>query len=345
MELEKINESNVNQRDNQGRTPLFLTAFHNLPEFARKFLDMGADPNVKDNFGSTAIQVAWENFDKNFSGDHGSQTAKLIWEHGIDLSYKDKNCRNLVHWAVEKNRCGPLRILIDAGANINAVDINGDTPLHLSIKSNLNEISSILVDSSIDVNLEKNNGNTYLHCLCESFDFVRHNQLVAKLIDKGAQVDKKNHRGLTPLHQAIRYHNQEIALILLERQANPNEPYVDKSNHGKLISPLQLTSKSSTLTKLQMLLLAYGADLSNWPEAKSKMKISALKAACILGLTKRAVELIDQGEVTKKSKKSDNLVDVAIAAGNQETAAAMQAALARKEIQSLLSDRSKLNPL
>ncbi|KFY46507.1 hypothetical protein V495_02433 [Pseudogymnoascus sp. VKM F-4514 (FW-929)] len=91
-----------------------------------------------------------------------------------------------------------VRILLEAGATVDALHRDGRTPLHLSCRQSLG-ISKLLLEHGANVNAVAHDGNRPLH------DAVRHSNipLMDMLIAKGAAVDVKNVDGLTPLDLAL----------------------------------------------------------------------------------------------------------------------------------------------
>lgn len=77
-------------------------------------------------------------------------------------------------------------------------------------------------------------GFTPLHCAAESGK----KEMVALLLDKGADINARNDIQNTPLHEAAWHGHLETVKFLLEKGANPNLTAVD----GK--TPLALAKKA-----------------------------------------------------------------------------------------------------
>lgn len=91
-----------------------------------KMLDMGADPNIKDSNGWTALHYACE------FGDFGS--VKILVENKSIIDFFSNNHRTPLHLCALNNFPDILKYLLEHGANPNFKDNNGCTPLHLAAK-------------------------------------------------------------------------------------------------------------------------------------------------------------------------------------------------------------------
>ncbi len=55
--------ADINTRDNNGDTPLFMAAYGNKnPEVIKALLKYGADVNIRDDSGKTALEYTYKNY-------------------------------------------------------------------------------------------------------------------------------------------------------------------------------------------------------------------------------------------------------------------------------------------
>ncbi len=65
-----------------------------------------------------------------------------------------------LHMAATNPDTGPLKALLEAGADVNAKDMDGNTPLHMAAYSNKFVHSKLLLEAGADVNAVSTGGRT-----------------------------------------------------------------------------------------------------------------------------------------------------------------------------------------
>jgi hypothetical protein len=147
---------------------------------------------------------------------------------GVDLEKQKYNpdisaWRTLLQRATEGNSIHHVKLLIEYGANVNAVS-DGDrrTPLHIaSTNSRGGETVKVLLDAGAVVD-ERN----YVEVLCSDTTplmgaaFMGYSSAVELLISNGADVNAVDTWGVTPLHFAICRGNADIVSILIGHGAD-----------------------------------------------------------------------------------------------------------------------------
>ena len=91
-----------------------------------------------------------------------------------------------------------VRLLVDHGADVNALDCSHSTPLHLASLQGVLDAVQILIKHGADVNARNETNLTPLHGASLLGDV----QIVQLLIDHGADVTAKDWNDQMPLHFA-----------------------------------------------------------------------------------------------------------------------------------------------
>ncbi len=128
---------------------------------------------------------------------------------GADLEWqdeKDSNKTPLRH-AIWKRNIEILKMLIDAGANINAQGDQGRSPLIWAAIGGKVEIVRLLIDAGADVNVQDDYGWTPLHWATE----WENEETVQMLVDAGARKDIQDNYRRTPYDLA---ETEELKTIL-----------------------------------------------------------------------------------------------------------------------------------
>ncbi|CAH0396205.1 unnamed protein product [Bemisia tabaci] len=198
------NGADVNATEYGGRTPLCLLVKHR-GSFAvmRYLIEKGATLN--NERGGTPLYWA---FSVDYYGH--PKAADFLIEMGTDVNscidyhgYEWDQMRTALHLA---RHLSTVNLLIDKGANVNAMDKSLNTPLHLARTPS---IAKCLLEHGAKVNASNILGDTPLH-------FVQNFHTAKILIEKGGNVNASNNEGYTPLHTA---RNTAIAKLLLDNGA------------------------------------------------------------------------------------------------------------------------------
>jgi hypothetical protein len=118
-----------------------------------------------------------------------------------------------------------IRILLDAGADVNHADNRGMTALIAAQQEGHDEIATLLLEHGATINQEDANGTTVLMFACR----WGQTDIVKFLLERGANVNQTNNLGWTALMRAANRGNTMIAELLLDSGADPNL----KDNRGR----------------------------------------------------------------------------------------------------------------
>ncbi len=110
----------------------------------RKLLADNANVNSRDKYGNTSLYWAITRIAASYSIDDVTRLILLLIDKGADVNAVNLNNQTPLHWAAMYGHKEILELLINKRANINAADSNGQTPLSWAIKSGYTRIADFL---------------------------------------------------------------------------------------------------------------------------------------------------------------------------------------------------------
>ncbi|KAM9353515.1 B-cell lymphoma 3 protein homolog [Symphorus nematophorus] len=225
IQLLRLARRSLDIYNNLRQTPLHLAVITQQAKMVEALLVEGADPAALDRNGQTAIHLCCEYNQRDCLSvvlSHSSSTTCLEIRNYEGLSP--------LHLAVLRSHKDLARMLLNAGADINAMDIkSGQSPLMHAVESNNADMVHFLIEGGCDVNSQSYSGNTALHSACGrgQVDTVR------LLLKSGADSSLKNYHNDTPVMVAK---NKKIADVLRGRGSNQirvqDQHCVSVSSHG-----------------------------------------------------------------------------------------------------------------
>ena len=120
-----------------------------------------------------------------------------------------------LHIAVLRLDTAMLKLLIDAGADVNGRDVIAGPPLHYAANYGWVEGARILLRSGADVSAADESGRTALH-------WAGRVEVCELLIQHGADLEATDSEGRTPVAYAL--HNGNLELVELFRKHGAKEP-------------------------------------------------------------------------------------------------------------------------
>eukprot|EP00698_Gefionella_okellyi_P001118 TRINITY_DN11004_c0_g1_i1.p1 TRINITY_DN11004_c0_g1~~TRINITY_DN11004_c0_g1_i1.p1 ORF type:complete len:1063 (-),score=199.34 TRINITY_DN11004_c0_g1_i1:3-3140(-) len=207
----------------------------------RMLLDAGADANVSDREGVTALDLCAQwSIEAKFSriacaellmkrgarittNIHGNTPLHTAAMNGgadflrflLDQEDTVDRCDNKalwtpLHFAAEHGREECVKLLIERGADVNAADYHGATSLHWAATNGHHVILNLLAGGGANLNAQNRLGDTALHIAA----FAKSNKCVKILLTCGANPNVSNNRNLTPSSKT-----SEACMRLMERAA------------------------------------------------------------------------------------------------------------------------------
>ncbi|XP_003425650.1 putative ankyrin repeat protein RF_0381 [Nasonia vitripennis] len=176
----------VNSRS-LGMTNLHLAVKYDFIPEAIKLINLGADVRLKTPEGETALQFAVTNkrhsnilmqmipngFKYEFMRFYGLESLRFAVANRATSAIKDPADTSDALYRAQQ-RYSFVKLLLDAGAEVNTKDVNGCSPLHCAVYTGDLELVRILTRAGADINSQNNIGATALHdaVLCCDADMV-----------------------------------------------------------------------------------------------------------------------------------------------------------------------------
>jgi ankyrin repeat protein len=153
--------ADVTARNNDHSTPLHGAARCGMVEVAHVLLEHVANPGAEDDDRKTAFQAVLEYVNaRNAEGKtplhfaSGTQkevpditlssVARLLLEHGADVNALSNDRSTPLHLAAQPGRIEVVRVLLEHGANAAAEDDNGSTALQVASNNGHDEVMKLL---------------------------------------------------------------------------------------------------------------------------------------------------------------------------------------------------------
>jgi len=106
-------------------------------------------------------------------GDVDSVRAALKRNPGL-ARVADNRAMTALHWSADRGHTEIAKLLLSAGADVNAKDSNSETPLHLAILAGETELAALLIERGADRDIQNNDGETPAQMAeaCGGFDLI-----------------------------------------------------------------------------------------------------------------------------------------------------------------------------
>ena len=156
-----------------------------------------------------------------------------------------------LHYAARHGSAKHVKILLEAGANVNALTLNGDTPLIGAAESTKNV--EILLKAGANIHAQNRLGDTALF----HASYAEDPDNLMMLLAAGSKVNQSNNSGWTPLHYAARMGSPSVVEALLNAGAN-----IDTQSGKYEMTPLLEWTGGWMYPQTLNLLLSAGAEVN-----------------------------------------------------------------------------------
>lgn len=179
----------------------------------------GADPTVRAS-GQTILS----RLPRNFKGDDDHLLTlcdTLLSNHtSIIINAPDDDGWTALMSASCCGRLAMVNWLIDNGAELDALSDDGTSALSIAVLGGYPDVVRRLLKESPDVDRVSNNGNPLV------FRASSHPEILALLLDAGADIEAADRKGRRLIHWAILDEHEHVLKMLLDRKVDVNTPDV-----------------------------------------------------------------------------------------------------------------------
>ncbi len=215
------------------------------PRIIKLLIDKGLDVNARDRLGHTPLLSHIQS--------NNAACVELLVKAGVRVNLKDwKGWPYFARAALNRNGVNVMKILLAAGAKIDAANKIGEQAIHWSgMKETL-----FLISKGAKVDAEDAFGRTPLHHRADDVNSKDYLNMINLLLDKGTNVNHRDKEGATPLHVAAAKGNVKGISLLLKRGANVNAQNINGN------TPLHIAYFSKRPSSIKSVLILGGADQS-----------------------------------------------------------------------------------
>jgi len=237
---------NIQDQADENFFPLLMAVAKQDFEIVEILLNAGADINLFEVYGFTALMSAAANLNENI--------LLLLLKKGagkINIEAVDTSGNTALMVAAQRGRNKNVKILAAAGANINATNRYGETALIMASREGRKEVVQTLISLGADIHIQDIGGHTAFsiavllnekgvaeillkaganvnHIYRDGGSLLRRTveqeniEMIKFLLDVGANVNILDRDGSTALMMAAYFKSVEIAKMLIDRRANVN---------------------------------------------------------------------------------------------------------------------------
>ena len=320
--------------------PLHAAAANGHTEIARLLLQAGASLTSENSQGQTPLDLARDQghddlaqilkqsiqlFDAVENGD-GEQARQLLARGAAYVDARRDFVETPLHLAVLANHVDMAQLLIEAGANVNAIYLNlYRTPLMLATIEGHTDMMKLLIEAGADLDARDEGVRTALLFAIAGLEYRPSLEPARLLLQAGADPNIGSRYG-TPLSQAIDHGAMEIVHLLIQAGVDVNA-VVDQFD----TTPLHKAAgrgDDETAVRIAEALIQAGANVNAPPNIPPTFVTGGTPLGLAAGRTNVAMVrlLIAHGADVHARGRFDAPLHFAARSGNLEIAQALMEA-------------------
>ncbi|MCJ1394210.1 hypothetical protein MMC18_007088 [Xylographa bjoerkii] len=249
--------------------------------------------------------------------------SRLLLDAGAVMEAKNSLGWTALHVAA---RCGNLevfRLLLAVEANVNTKDLFGLTPLYAAVNSGNLEVVQLLLNAGSNIEALSKSGDTPLVCAVYKGDL----EIIRLLTERGASLSVKGFMGRSLLQNAVRSVQIDVVRFLLDTR--PDMEWKDLHGFTALNHVIFPTGTESARVSIARLLL----DKGSFIDAITPDGQTTLHMASLIGQLEMVRMLLKGGATpTGKDKWRETPRDIARREGHKDVLALLDAAIPRPKI-------------
>lgn len=194
------NRPQLEEKDENGLTPLFYTIKNSWHLISKRLLKMGASADIADKRGVTPLHLAAAEGDRVL--------VKELLQRNARIDAFDEEGQTALFYAVQKNQTHIAELLLAHGANLHHVDKRGRNALFYCYMKDP-ELATIawLVKKGLPINSVDKDGHTVFH---EMMNPLRRLSQIKKALKLGADWHIADKKGETPFAIALYGYSEEL---------------------------------------------------------------------------------------------------------------------------------------
>jgi ankyrin repeat protein len=210
----------IETADNSGYTPLMWAANAGSQSLVKLLLDKGADIEARDDLDRAALLSTFDTAvlrlrlergaDVNARGPkgttalmdvsqdpNGEDNVRLLLRHGAKIDEPEPRGEGFTPLiaAIELQREGNIKALLEHHANVTARGTRGHTPFTMACDVGMLDLVKLLLEKGVGIDDKGVSGVAGLSCACSN----GHEAVVRFLVERGADVNSVSDNGFTPL--------------------------------------------------------------------------------------------------------------------------------------------------